>query len=117
MGMGACSAHQGHELSIAFQCHPSQDVLLCPSTFWGSPPPQQAMLTHSGDGSGVGEEAPGVDGGETPAIEDAGSEAHHLLEALLDAPHPAALLKDHLAEKVILPKGEGGDEVGPVEGT
>lgn len=75
------------------------------------------MLTHGGDGSGVGKEAPGPDGGETPAVEDAGSEAHHLLEALLYAPHPAALLKDHLAEEVILPEGEGGDEVGPVEGT
>jgi len=75
------------------------------------------MLTHGGDGSGVGEEAPGPDRGEAAAVEDAGSEAHHLLEALLDAPHPAALLEDHLAEEVVLPEGEGGDEVGPAEGT
>lgn len=75
------------------------------------------ILTYSGDGFGIGKETPGLDGGEALAVEDTGSEAHHLLEALLDAPHPAFLLKDHLAKEVILPKGEGGDEVGPVEGT
>lgn len=75
------------------------------------------LLTHGGDGSGVGQQAAGAAGDEAAAVEEAGSEAHHLLEAPLDAPHPAALLKNHLAEQVVLPKGEGGDQEGPEEGT
>lgn len=81
-----------------------------------SPVPPASVLTHGGDGSGVGQEAAGAAGGEAAAVEQAGSEAHHLLEAPLDAPHPAALLKDHLAEEIVLAKGEGGDEEGPEEG-
>lgn len=81
-----------------------------------SPVPPAPVLTHGGDGSGVGQEAAGAAGGEAAAVEQAGSEAHHLLEAPLDAPHPAALLKDHLAEEIVLAKGEGGDEEGPEEG-
>lgn len=82
-----------------------------------SPHPPRPLLTHGGDGSGVGQEAAGAAGGEAAAVEEAGSEAHHLLEASLDAPHPAALLKDHLPEEVVLPEGEGRDEEGPEEGT
>lgn len=45
-------------------------------------------------------------------MKDTWGKADGLLEQLLDLSAPGALLKDHLLEDLILPKGVGGNQVG-----
>lgn len=69
------------------------------------------MLTHGGDGLGVGHQPPSVRGEEASAMEDAWGKANVLLELLLDPSAPGAFLKDHLLVHFILPEGVGGNQV------
>lgn len=74
------------------------------------------VLTHSGDGPGEGEQAPGVGREEPPAPEDARREAHDPLKGDLTQILPRICGKGLKFEDVILPKGVHRYQGGPGKG-